>query len=201
MPAFRHVRRLIDTGVLGELRELHLVARGFRRHAGWRAAADVAGGGALIDGGIHYVHNLRWWGGEVRRLFALRPPLTHTGFAAEDAIAFLAVLENRVLGFLSNSLAAPGIGKLQRSMLTGTCASAFVDNRGRFVVVRGNGRMRVRLFRRDQRGHEAMLTAFREAIASGRRPESDGVSGRRDLEVVLAAYRSVAEDRPVDLPC
>jgi predicted dehydrogenase len=37
MPAFRHVRALLDAGALGELREMHLVARGFRRHTGWRA--------------------------------------------------------------------------------------------------------------------------------------------------------------------
>jgi predicted dehydrogenase len=155
----------------------------------------------LIDGGIHYVHTLRWWGGEVRRLFALRPPSTHADFTGEDAIAFLAVLENGVLGFLANSLAAPGLARVQWSTLTGTRASAFVDNRGRFVVARGTGRMRVRFFRRDQRGHEAMLVAFRDAIASGHGPESDGRSGRRDLEVVLAAYRSVAERRAVDVPC
>jgi predicted dehydrogenase len=201
MPAFRHVRAVVDAGALGELREMHLVARGFRRSTGWRAAAAAAGGGALIDGGIHYVHNLRWWGGEVQRVFALSPPPTHTGFAGEDAIAFLAVLETGVLGFLATSLAAPGIPTVQWSTVTGTRASAFVDNRGRFVVVRGTGRMRVRFFRRDQRGHEAMLMAFRDAIASGHDPESDGRSGRRDLEVVLAAYRSLAERRAVDLPC
>jgi predicted dehydrogenase len=201
MPAFRHVRGLLDAGGLGDLREIHLVARGFRRSAGWRGDAALAGGGALIDGGIHYVHNLRWWGGEVRRIFALRPPPTHEDFGAEDAIALLAILENGVLGFLANSLAAPGVGRMQWSTVTGTRASAYVDNRGRFVVVRGSGRLRLRYFRRDQRGHEAMLTAFRDAIASGHRPESDGASGRRDLEVVLAAYRSVAERAPVDLAC
>jgi predicted dehydrogenase len=62
MPAFRHVRALIGAGRLGELRELHLVARAFRRHAGWRIDASAAGGGVLIDVGIHYVHALRWWG-------------------------------------------------------------------------------------------------------------------------------------------
>jgi len=46
-----------------------------------------------------------------------------------------------------------------------------------------------------------MLRAFAEAVGSGRLPETDGASGRRDLAVVLAAYRSVAERRPVDLAC
>lgn len=201
MPAYRHVRALIDAGVLGELRELHLVARGYRARTGWRAGLESAGGGALIDGGIHYVHNLRWWGGEPRRIFALRPPATLPGFEGEDAIAILATLERGVLGFVANSLAAPGMAALQWSTLIGTRASAFVDNRGRFVLVRGAGRPRLRLFRRDVRGHEGMLSEFRAAVASGRSPESDGRSGRRDLEVVLAAYRSLRDGQAVDLAC
>src|SRR3989442_1292833 len=102
MPAFHHVHRLIAGGRLGELRELHLVARGYRPHRGWRLDAGACGGGVLIDAGIHHVHNLRRWGGEPRRVFA---------------------------------------------------------------------------------------------------PETDGAAGRRDLAVVLAAYRSIAERRLVDVEC
>ena len=49
MPAFRHVAALLDAGRLGALREVHLVARGFRAQAGWRLAPEAMGGGALID--------------------------------------------------------------------------------------------------------------------------------------------------------
>ena len=200
MPAFRRVRGLIDDGALGALRELHLVARGWRRHVGWRCEAG-AGGGALIDGGIHYAHNLRWWGGEVRRVFALRPPQTLPTMAGEDAVDVLAELETGAVGLLANSLAAPGLPRFQWSSVTGTRGTCFADNRGRLVIVRGEGGLRVRLFRRDARGHEAMLRTFDHAMTTGRAEEMDGAAGRRDLAVVLAAYRSIAERRPVDLPC
>ncbi len=200
MPAFRHVRGVIASGRLGELRELHLVARGFREHAGWRLDAAVAGGGALIDGGIHYVHTLRWWGGEPWRVFALTPPRT-VGLGGEDAIDLLAELPGGVVGVLANSLGARGIPRFQWSTVTGTDGTCFADNRGRWVLVRGVRRARLRLFARDTRGHGAMLRAFHEAIRRGTAPETDGVSGRRDLAVVLAAYRSVAERRPVDVEC
>jgi len=200
MPAFRHVRGLLDAGVLGALRELHIVARGYRRHVGWRCAPE-AGGGALIDGGIHYVHNLRWWGGEVRRLYALRPPQTLETMAGEDAVDLLAELETGAVGVLANSLAAPGLPRFQWSTVTGARGTCFADNRGRLVVVRGDGGVRVRFFRRDTRGHEAMLKAFDDAMTTGRASEMDGAAGRRDLAVVLAAYRSIAERQPVELPC
>jgi predicted dehydrogenase len=200
MPAFRWVRRLVEDGALGALRELHLVARGLRRHVGWRCA-PAAGGGALIDGGIHYAHNLRWWGGEVRRVFALRPPQTLDTMAGEDAVDVLAELESGAIGLVANSLAAPGIPRFQWSSVTGTRGTCFADNRGRLVIVRGEGGLRFRLFRRDTRGHEAMLRAFDHAMTTGQASEMDGAAGRRDLAVVLGAYRSIAERRAVELPC
>jgi len=200
MPAFRHVRALLEAGTLGALRELHLIARGYRRHVGWRCEA-AAGGGALIDGGIHYVHNLRWWGGEVRRLYALRPPQTLSSMAGEDAVDVLAELDGGAVAVVANSLAAPGLPRFQWSSVTGTQGSCLADNRGRLVIVRGARGLRVRLFRRDTRGHEAMLTAFANSIRTGSAPETDGAAGRGDLAVVLAAYRSIAERCPIDLAC
>jgi predicted dehydrogenase len=200
MPAFRWVRRLLDDGAVGTVRELHLIARGWRRHAGWRCEPG-AGGGALIDGGIHHVHNLRWWGGEVRRVFALRPAQTLETMAGEDAVDMLAEMEGGAVGVVANSLAAPGLPRFQWSSVTGTRGTCFADNRGRVVLVRGERGFRLRAFRRDLRGHEAMLTAFDNAMTTGRASEMDGAAGRRDLAVVLAAYRSIVERRPVELAC
>jgi UDP-N-acetyl-2-amino-2-deoxyglucuronate dehydrogenase len=201
MPAFRRLKALLAAGALGELREIHLSARGLFGRSGWRLRADLAGGGALIDGGIHYVHALRWWGGGVRRVFALRPPQTFHALGGEDAVALLAELAGGAVGFLSNSLAAPGLLRLQWSTVTGSEASCFVDNRGRWIVVRGGRRFKLWLTRRDVRGYEAMLSSFADAMASGKVEEMDGAAGRADLAVVLAAYRSIAERRPVDLEC
>jgi predicted dehydrogenase len=201
MPAFRRVKGLLDSGALGELREIHLVARGYFGRSGWRLQADLAGGGALIDGGIHYVHALRWWGGGVRRVFALRPPQTFLALGGEDAVTLLAELGGGAVGLLSNSLAAPGLPRLQWSTVTGTGATCFVDNRGRWIAVRGARGFRFWLTRRDVRGYEAMLGVFAEAMARGKVEEMDGAAGRADLAVVLAAYRSIAERRPIDVEC
>jgi predicted dehydrogenase len=201
MPAFRRVKALLEAGRLGDLREIHLVARGFHGRQGWRLDAETAGGGALIDGGIHYVHNLRWWGGRVRRVFALRPPQTVLALPGEDAVSLLAEMPGGAVGFLSNSLAAPGLPKFQWTTVTGARATCFVDNRGRWVAVRGGGGFRLWLCRRDTRGYRAMLSAFRDAMDRGKADEMDGAAGRDDLAVVLAAYRSIAERRPVELTC
>jgi UDP-N-acetyl-2-amino-2-deoxyglucuronate dehydrogenase len=199
MPAYRRVRAFIEQGALGDLRELHVAARGFRRHADWRLSREAMGGGALIDGGIHYVDNLRYWGGRVLRVFALSPPKTIAAMEGEDAIGVLAELEGGAVGVLVNSLGTPGIPSAQWSMACGSTGTCFAGNRGRVVILRGSGRTRVRFFLRDHRGHEAMLADFLRSITTGAPAEMDGAEGRRDLAVVLAVYRSIIERRPVEL--
>jgi predicted dehydrogenase len=200
MPAFRWVGALLAGGGLGRLLEVHMVARGFRQLRGWRLEAAAAGGGVLIDSGIHYVHALRWWGGEVRRVYAARPPQTVT-LGGEDAVTLLAELRGGAVGLLANSLGARGISRFQWSTVIGADGTCFADNRGRWTLVRGVAGTRVRLFTRDTRGHERMLRVFVDSMATGAAPETDGAAGRRDLAVVLAAYRSMAERRPVDVEC
>lgn len=66
--------------------------------------------------------------------------------------------------------------------------------------VRSRRRNRVRFFsHRDWRGYRAMLAEFVGAVTAARAHEMDGTEGRRDLAVVLAAYRSIETGQPVDV--
>src|SRR5260370_27056043 len=76
MPAFRRVRAVVAGGRLGALRDLLLTSRAFRERTSWRLDPEAAGGGCLIDGGSHYVHNHRSVCGQERRAFGLSPPPT-----------------------------------------------------------------------------------------------------------------------------
>jgi predicted dehydrogenase len=200
MPAFRVVSRYLADGWVGELRQVHISARGLRVGQDWRFSREMVGGGALIDGGIHYVHLLRQWGGRAHTIYALSPPKTLVDMGGEDTVSLLAGMNGGVVGFLSNSWATPGMPRFQWSAISGTGGSVFADHRGRVVFVRSRRGRRLRFFWRDLRGHEAMLREFAEAVRSGRPPEMDGSEGRRDLAAVLAAYRSIATGQPVPVP-
>ena len=200
MPAFRAVRTLVADRWLGALRQIHITAWGYRAYTGWRCSADAMGGGTLIDGGIHYVDLLLQWGGRARRVFALCPPKTLAEMGGEDTVSLLLEFAGGVVGFLSNSLATPGIPRLQWSTLTGSEGAAFVDNRGRFFWLRSRRGHRIRFFSGgDRRGHRAMLAEFVEAVTAARAHEMDGIEGQRDLAVILAAYRSVEIGEPVEV--
>lgn len=89
-PAFRKAREVVDSGALGEL----MFARARYGHGGrvgydreWRANPDIAGGGELIDQGVHLVDLSRWFLGD----FVTVSGFAHTYFwdMAVDDNAFL----------------------------------------------------------------------------------------------------------------
>lgn len=199
MPAMVAARRLLGRGRLGAVRQIHLVARGFRVPSPWRCHRAEAGGGVLIDGGIHYVNLLRQYGGEVTEVYALQPPRTIAEMEGEDSVYLLARLRSGAVAALVNSVGTPGVPRTQCSSISGTEGTLFLDNRGRFLLLRARRGRRLRVFVRDRRGHGAMLREFVTAIREKRKPEMAGEEGRRDLAVVLAAYRSLDLGRPVEV--
>lgn len=199
MPAMAAARRLLAEGCLGPIRQIHLVARGYRVPSPWRRRRAEAGGGALIDGGIHYVNLLRQWGGEVAEVYALRASQTVAEMEGEDSVHLLARLRSGAVAALLNSVGTPGVFRTQCSTVSGTEGTLFLDNRGRFLLLRARRRRRLSLFLRDRRGHAAMLREFVAAIREGRQPQMAGEEGRGDLAVVLAAYRSLDLGRPVEV--
>lgn len=200
MPAMAAARRLMTGERLGPIRQIHLTARGYRVPSPWRRRRAEAGGGALIDGGIHYINLLRQCGGEVAEVYALRPPQTVEEMEGEDSVYLLARLRSGAVAALINSVGTPGILRTQCSSVSGTEGTLFLDNRGRFLLLRGQRGRRFSLFLRDRRGHRAMLREFVAAIGERRRPQMAGEEGRLDLAVVLAAYRSLDLGRPVEVP-
>ena len=199
MPAFRRVERYVRTGWLGSLREIQLSARGYRIPTDWRLLAAAMGGGTLIDGGIHYITLLNQWAGDVERVFAMSPLKSVHEIEGEDSVVLMARLAGGAVATLSNSLSTPGCFATQWATVSGAKGSLYVDNRGRFLILRSQQARRLHLYWRDRRGHTAMLKEFLSAIREKRAPSMDGRAGRRDLGVVLAAYRSIKEERPVEV--
>jgi predicted dehydrogenase len=200
MPAFRAARRLLAAGAVGEVRQILISARGYRQPSGWRRQRDVVGGGLLIDGGIHYVHVLRAWGGPVAQVSAVAAPHVFSGVEGEETAFVLVRFRAGAVGVLANSLAAPGLPRLQWSWVSGTAGSLGVDNRGHYLWLRGPRRRRLRVFFRDLRGLRAQLAAFVAAVREGRPAAPDPRATREDLALVLAAYRSIDTGQTVTLP-
>jgi predicted dehydrogenase len=197
VPGFVAVRAYLRDGAIGAIRQIVVTARGYRRPVGWRSRRVEAGGGLLIDGGIHYLHLLRDWAGPVDEVVALAPPNTFPGVEGEDTVFLLLRFRGGAVATLINSIAAPGLPRAQWAWLTGTEGSLGVDHRGRALWLRGRSGTRVRGFVRDRRGLVAQLAEFGAAVREGRPPALPPESARADLALVLAAYRSLDTGRSV----
>jgi predicted dehydrogenase len=191
MPAFAMSRAYVADGAIGEVRQLLVTARGLGRLSGWRGRREEMGGGLLIDGGVHYMHLLRAWGGPVDEVMALAPPNALPGVEGEDSVFLLLRFRSGAIGGLASSVAAPGLPRWQWAWGTGTHGSLGVDCRGRALWMRGRSGTRLRMFVRDRRGLVAQLTEFVGAVRGGRAPSLAPESARADLALVLAAYRSL----------
>lgn len=199
MPALAAARRVLATGAIGRVRQILVSARGYRLPAGWRRSRQDSGGGLLIDGGVHWVHLLRDWGGPVVEVSAMAPPNLFPELEGEDTAFLLLRFRDGAVGGLVNSLAAPRLPRRQVSWVTGTEGSLGADNLGRYLWLRAPRGNRLRVFLRDRRGLRAQLAEFVAAVREGRSPVLPPASARQDVAVVCAAYRSIETGRPVTL--
>ena len=67
-PAVRKAKELIENGVIGRMHTVIVRDQRYYSNTAWRTREDKMGGGALIDGGIHYIETMLDIGGEYRNI-------------------------------------------------------------------------------------------------------------------------------------
>jgi predicted dehydrogenase len=185
-PMAEALRGVIARGELGEPRVLTVNALKRQRTGDWRDRGEVAGGGALFEGGIHWVSFMAHLGLEVEGVHGFR-----AGARAGPERTTVVVFRYRdgAVGTLHYSweIGSPLKG-LRLSALYGTEGTATFETNGLFLAVRGR-RRRVRVpHPRDLLGYRAMFEDFLASIRTGAEPRYDLATARRDLELVEAAY-------------
>lgn len=201
-PLLSELRRLLTEGVVGRPLFVNVNALKTQETEGWRDDPALVGGGALLEGGIHWVDLMANLGLEVVGVTAFRPRPAEGapgGGEAGPERSVLLVFEyaGGAVGTLSYSwdvASLPGGPRVSR--IHGTEGSILFESNGIFLATAG------RRWRfgfpglRDLRGFRAMFRDFLGAIREERRPAYTLAAARRDLELVEEAYRSL--DRTPD---
>ena len=192
-PVARVLRETIASGVLGEVRFFNLVAVKSQRRAGWRDDPAVAGGGALFEGGVHWIDLLANVGLEVESAHGFRPDL---GTGLERSMLVVVQYRGGGVGTLAHSwdVASPLRG-LRISRIYGTKGAVAFESNGIFVAVTGQRNRLTFPGLRDINGNRAMWTDFLDVIRTGREPVMTTRRAQRGLELVETAYRTAAESR------
>lgn len=213
-PLFQRVRALLHDGAIGRVALLTLtrhadLARSFREERPWFLDAHQAAGGMMMTGGIHDVETLRLLHGEIAWVWAQPAPRRVPEMTGDDTSLAVVRFGDGALGLLLESMASKRLGtaggaEVHTLQVEGAWGSLAVD-----------GDRRIRVYsERSERGAptEQVLAVppadtfaaesahFLAAIRSGTSPRTSGRSQRRALEIVLAAYHSMASGHPVTLP-
>ncbi len=199
-PALREAHRLCERGEIGPL----FFVRAVYGHGGrpgyaqeWRGDQELAGGGELLDQGIHLIDLARWFLGDFEEAVGL----TARWFWEIDPLEDNAFMLLRNRGGRVASLHASWTEWRNRFTLAvvGRDGFAQVDGIGGSygdetltVGIRapqsGPPAERRIVFEGPDRSWEDDWTDFLEAVATGRRPEADGEDGLATMRIVQTIY-------------
>jgi predicted dehydrogenase len=227
-PTAVKAKALIEQGAIGEVMATHIVGDankpdsywtgGYsgRVQTVWRKSKAEAGGGILIMNYVYDIYRLRYLTSlEVKRVFAEYDTYRTQGVEVEDFITLTLRYTNGALGMLTASSCAPGA---QASGIRGTKASGnrIYGTQGQIVFEDGNllvytehdvdglesHKWNTLTFTQEQarRTYVTYFEQFAEAVFAGEPVDIPGEEGRRDLEIMLAAYRSGQTHQAVELP-
>jgi predicted dehydrogenase len=193
-PLASFLREVVARGDLGQILFIHLNALKGQPTGNWRDEAALAGGGALFEGGIHWVSLLANIGLTPRRVRAAFPA---TGAPQKGALERSAVViieyEEGAVASLSYSWDVRGlVNGVRLSSIYGTAGTVRFETNGLFAWVTGRRpRLAVRGLR-DLAGYRAMMVDFLAAIDGNRPPVYDLPLARRDLRLIEEGYASAA---------
>ena len=218
--ALRRVRDLVADGAIGRVLGTRIVLRsdkpesywtgGFtgRIQTDWRSSKAKAGGGVLIMNTVHDLNTMRWLVGlEVVRVYAEYDTFT-TAVEVEDFVAVTYRYANRAIGTLEAGSAIRGRDPLREvNRIYGELGQIVLTGPTRLYVARDAAGFAAGQWHElppeeedPTRGRAAAVEGFARAVLDGQPPPVSAEDGRAALEVIVAAYRSGQEGRPIDLP-
>ncbi|HUF31025.1 MAG TPA: Gfo/Idh/MocA family oxidoreductase [Gemmatimonadaceae bacterium] len=187
-PLAEELRRIISSGQLGQILFLDVKALKMQRTGDWRDEPSRVLGGALYEGGIHWINFMANLGLTPDRVEAFRPG---TGAGLERSVLITLRYAEGAVGTLAFSWETPSPLKgVRLSRIYGSAGSVAFESNGLFVAQFGARRRLTFPGVRKMSGSHAMFDDFLSALAQGRAPRFTLSDARRDLELIEAAYRS-----------
>ena len=194
------LRRLIDSGVIGEMVFAHFttIAKRLKTADDWRNDESMAGGDAFFEEGIHWLHIAGSLGPKIVSIHGYRPTPSREGpdmRAKSMMTAFR--YDNGAVGSLYYSREIPSFFKgIRLSKIFGRRGIITFESNGAFAIVRG-GTFPKLLFPgfRDMRGYQAMYRDFAQSIRSGAPPEMSLERAIDDQRLMDQVY-ATADVRP-----
>jgi myo-inositol 2-dehydrogenase / D-chiro-inositol 1-dehydrogenase len=209
-PAFRKAKDIIEEGALGEI----YMGRGKEQHSGphssWFYKRDKAGGGSLIDLGVHDIACLLWYlDSNVEKVFCqtrtLKPEREEFGICeVEDNAVGILYFENGAQVIIEESWTAPGgydmgfelygtDGQIKASPTFSDLISVYSETGYGYAVEKASSTQGWTFPIPDEGytfGYPQEMKHFIECIRSNQKPLTDGTFGLKVLKIIDTMYRS-----------
>ena len=215
-PLFHRIRDLLQDGAIGQpaliqmTRECYL-RRSFLEERRWFLNARAAAGGIMMSGGIHDFETMRMLIGEVESVQALRARQRFVEMEGDDTSVALVRFCDGTVGtlvesFLMKSLTTASGPEVHTIRIDGDLGSLSVQD-GQTIrlfseredLLPGGPLVQHDIHVPGADTFVLEIEHFLQCIKTGIEPVTSGRSQRRPLEIVLAAYRSMASGQPVTL--
>lgn len=188
-PLVSQLREILSAGLIGEVLFLHVNALKKQTINNWRDDESLAGGGALFEGGIHWINFLANLGFTLKSAHGFRPG-SQQGLEKSLLIA-IKYVEGPV-GAFYYSWETPSLFKgLRLSKIYGREGSITFESNGVFVFVRGKKKRFILPKLTDIAGYKAMFHDFFDSLRTGKEPQFNLDLAQRDLKIVKDIYQSM----------
>jgi predicted dehydrogenase len=216
-PVVQIIKRLIDEGKLGKIREMRFIQGWSGPLANsWRYKKEIAGGGVLFDDGVHLVSLARWFRGEVKKVVGLvkteRKKRDYKGkrikVEVEDRGSLILEFKDGGIAIIeTNWCLSPGIMSIEVFGDRGTTIYSSPGwSGGKLKIlsrevgmenISGIFSAKVPQKFPSPESYINQLRYFCQCIIDNKEPIYDGEEGKRAVEIILAGYKSSAGGREV----
>ena len=200
-------KELIDAGVIGRpylvVASVHVLGL----VGGFRRSLNEAGGGTLIDSGVHRFDLLRWLIGDVAMVYAQTGRFLQMEMEGEDCAVVSLRFRSGAIGSFSCSWSAKGPMPEEALQIFGSAGAILTEDHSYSLRLAcehpppGLEDVREFVFATDQaESIRRTIEAFLVSLQQGTEPPITGEDGRASLELTMACYESVRTGLPVQLP-
>lgn len=187
-PVAFKLRELISAGIIGEILFVHVNALKLQKTGDWRDDTALAGGGALFEGGIHWINFIANLGLTVKTIRGVRP-------GKKDGVEksmLVAIEYEGAAGALYYSWEIPSLFKgLRLSKIFGREGSITFESNGLIILVRGSKKRVIIPRLTDIAGYKAMFRDFIHALRTGEEPQMSLDLAQQDLKLIESVYQSL----------
>ena len=193
-PVVREAKRLLDDGLIGQLRWLRtqdcFVSGATSMRGTWRGSVASQGGGELIDTGYHPSYLLLYLAGAPLAEVKGSMSRFHMQIEGEDTASVQVRFENGVLGEVLTSWAMPLPYGTHKLHLVGDKGELFGSDNILYYRPTGFAEPAERILPAVESTFSEEIGYFADCVQSGSRPLHGAEDGRAVLELILKTTQS-----------